>query len=333
MPTSIRPLLIMAVAFTLSASEPWRGAQPAGEAVAADLDLALPVGRTSLRVHHPASGAGPWPVVIFSHGLAGSREGYAFLGRRWAEHGYVSIHPDHPGSDTAAFRGLAARELPAALRRATTDLMVLQGRPRLVSALIDGLPAIEAALPALAGRLDRSRIGVGGHSFGAWTTMCVAGMRLRGPDGATADWSDPRPIAFAALSPGGKGPTARDDDWAGIVRPVLVMTGSNDRQPAFLSQPGQDRSGAWRRQAFDLMPPGGKLLAWFEGALHSTYSDGAGARLMGEQEPDPAQVEAVAVLTLAWWDARLRADPGAAAWLADPGAAASLGRWASISAR
>jgi hypothetical protein len=51
---------------------------------------------------------------------------------------------------------------------------------------------------------------------------------------------------------------------------------------------------------------------------------------MGEAQPDPAQVEAVAVLTLAWWDARLRGDPAATAWLADPGSAAALGPWATL---
>jgi dienelactone hydrolase len=323
-------LVCLAVCATGHGGEAWRGASPAASAAVADIAIDLPVGRTTLRIHHPAEGAGPWPVIIFSHGLAGSREGYGFLGRRWAEHGYVSVHPDHPGSDTATFRGLPPRDLPAALRSATTDPAVLEGRPRLVAALIDGLPAIEAAVPALVGRLDRARVGVAGHSFGAWTTMCVAGMRLRGPGGAVADWSDPRPLAFAALSPNGKGQWAQDDDWAAIARPVLVMTGSADRQPAFLSPPGQERSGAWRRQAFDLMPAGSKLLAWFDGALHSTYSGGAGARLMGEAQPDPAQVEAVAVLTLAWWDARLRGDPAATAWLADPGSAAALGPWATL---
>jgi predicted dienelactone hydrolase len=333
----IRPIALAAALLSgaaLPAVEPWAGALPAGAVAQADATLALPGGVATVRVRHPAAGAGPWPLVIFSHGLAGSREGYGFLGQRWAAHGYVVVQPDHPGSDTASFRGLGPGKLPQALRTAALDPAVMESRPRLVARLIDGLDELERQVPALAGRIDRARIGVGGHSFGAYTTMWVAGLQVRGPGRGPLDWSDPRPRAFAALSPGGRGAFSQDADWAGITRPVLVMTGSDDHQPAFLARPGGTKQdGQWRRQAFDLMAPGGKLLVWFDGARHCTYSNGAGNLLTGDPAPDPAQVEAVAVATLAWWDARLRDHPGAQAWLADPGAAAALGPWAAISAR
>lgn len=325
---------ILLLCASLMAADPWSGVLPAVPVAQDDLDLALPGGGTAqVRIHRPAQPGGLCPVIIFSHGLAGSRTGYAFLGRRWAAHGYVVIHPDHPGSDTAAFKGQRPAELSAALRRATTDPAILAGRPRLVAQVIDALPALEQAVPALAGHLDRTRIGVGGHSFGAWTTMCVAGARVRGVSDPPADWSDPRPIAFAALSPSGPSQLSQPGDWAACTRPVLVMTGSEDRQPAFLTPPGTVRDGTWRRQVFELMPAGGKLLAWFEGARHCTYSDGAGNMLTGEPRPDPSQVEAVAVLTLAWWDARLRGDAAAQAWLADPATPAVLGAWAALTAR
>lgn len=322
----MRHVLLVALACAAMTSEPWAGSLPAAPATSTDLDLRLSDGGVArVRVHCPAAPERSCPVVIFSHGLAGSRSGYGFLGRRWAEHGYIAIHPDHPGSDTATFTGLRPAELSIALRRATIDPAVLDGRPRLVARIIDALPALAAAVPVLAGRIDAARIGVAGHSFGGWTTLAVAGMRLR-----ERDLSDPRPLAFAALSPPGPGPAS---DYAACTRPVLVMTGSDDRQPAFLSPPGEERSGAWRRQVVDLMPPGGKLLAWFEGARHSTYSDGAGNALTGEPRPDPAQVAAVALVTLAWWDAHLRGDQAAHAWLADPGTPAVLGTWAVLSGR
>lgn len=328
------PLLLLLVA-TLAAAESWVGALPTMDTVNQDLDLALPGGGTAaVRVFFPAHGDGPWPVVIFSHGLAGSRTGYGFLAKRWSAHGYVVVLPNHPGSDTDTFRGKPLSELTQNLKRATTDPAILAGRPKLVSQLIDALPALEQAVPALAGHVDRAKVGVGGHSYGAWTTMCVAGMRPRITAGAPVDLSDPRPIAFAALSPNGPSAISDPADWAGCTRPLLVMTGSDDRQPAFLNPPGEERSGAWRRKAFDFAPAdGGKMLAWFEGSRHCTYSDGAGAMLSGEPRPDPAQVEAVAVTTLAWWDARLRGDARAKAWLEDPAAPASLGAWARFERR
>ena len=185
-------LLVLGLTMALPAGEPWRGTLPNGSAIWADVTVALDDGtNAAVRVHHPAAGDGPWPVVVFSHGLGGSREGYGFLGKRWAEHGYVSIHPDHPGSDTAVFRGNAPAELTQAMRQATTALRILEGRPRLIAALISALPTLERVVPALAGKLDHKRVGVAGHSYGGWTTMSVAGQKLR-LSGEPKDWSDPR---------------------------------------------------------------------------------------------------------------------------------------------
>jgi len=52
-----------------------------------------------VKIYSPKSGNGPFPVIIFSHGLVGSREGYEYLGRHWASRGYVSVHLQHYGSD------------------------------------------------------------------------------------------------------------------------------------------------------------------------------------------------------------------------------------------
>lgn len=57
------------------------------------------------RIYYPQDGAGPFPVIIFSHGLGGSREGYEYLDRFWASPGYVSVHIQHSGSDPAVWQG------------------------------------------------------------------------------------------------------------------------------------------------------------------------------------------------------------------------------------
>ena len=38
-------------------------------------------------------------MIVFSHGLGGTRDGYEYLGRHWASYGYVSVHLQHKGSD------------------------------------------------------------------------------------------------------------------------------------------------------------------------------------------------------------------------------------------
>ena len=47
----------------------------------------------------------PVPLIVFSHGLGGSRNGYQYLGRYWASHGYASLHVQHIGSDNSLWRG------------------------------------------------------------------------------------------------------------------------------------------------------------------------------------------------------------------------------------
>ena len=38
-------------------------------------------------------------LVVFSHGIGGSRRGYTYLGAYWASQGYASLHLQHVGSD------------------------------------------------------------------------------------------------------------------------------------------------------------------------------------------------------------------------------------------
>src|ERR1043166_6939751 len=50
------------------------------------------------KIYAPKDAPGLAPVIIFSHGLGNSREGYSYLGEQWASQGFVSIHPEHPGA-------------------------------------------------------------------------------------------------------------------------------------------------------------------------------------------------------------------------------------------
>src|SRR5439155_21437910 len=45
-----------------------------------------------VKIYFPTDAAGPVPVVIFSHGLGGTREHYEYVGRQWAANGYVVVH-------------------------------------------------------------------------------------------------------------------------------------------------------------------------------------------------------------------------------------------------
>lgn len=58
-----------------------------------------------IRVYLPADKKAA-PVVLFSHGLGGNREGSAFLGKHWASRGYVAVFLQHPGSDDSVWKDL-----------------------------------------------------------------------------------------------------------------------------------------------------------------------------------------------------------------------------------
>ena len=52
--------------------------------------------------------AGGWPVVLFSHGLGGTRAGGEVWGQAWAAAGFVVVRLQHPGSDLDAVRQVAS---------------------------------------------------------------------------------------------------------------------------------------------------------------------------------------------------------------------------------
>src|SRR5450432_2707225 len=70
-----------------------------------------------IRVYLPKEKA-PAPVVLFSHGLGGSREGSAFLGNHWAARGYVAVFLQHPGSDESIWKNKPPAQRMAALQAA-----------------------------------------------------------------------------------------------------------------------------------------------------------------------------------------------------------------------
>ena len=140
--------------------------------------------------------AGPRPVVVVSHGLGGSREGLAYLGRAFAGAGFVAVHLQHAGTDSAIWQG-GGPGLAAAALDPSNALARLQ----------DGIFAVGEVLrrgglagDALTGRVDAARIAVAGHSYGAWTVQHLLGQLLPGGDRGLG-LPDARLRAGIALSP------------------------------------------------------------------------------------------------------------------------------------
>ena len=267
------------------------------------------------KIYCPAEGGGPSPVVIVSHGAGGSREGYEYLGRHWASHGYVSVHLQHIGSDEATWRG---RPDPlSGVRESVADPRSALERPRDVSFAIDQLGELNSSDRVLKGQLDLDRVGLAGHSFGAWTALAVAGETFVLPGGREVDFRDERVLAAVAMS----APVPRRREQAarafGSIRiPCLHMTGTLDDSII------GDTKAAERRIPYDAIREADQYLVTFIGGDHMVFSGRGRLRAARNDELFQGFVRQG---TTAFWDAYLRGDERAKAWLTEGGYAAVLG--------
>jgi predicted dienelactone hydrolase len=245
----------------------------------------------------------PAPVVLFSHGLGGSREGSAFLGTHWAARGYVAVFLQHPGSDDSVWKDKPPAQRLAAMRAAAgLDNFLL--RVDDVRIVLDQLGRwSKSAGHPLAGRLDMARVGMSGHSFGAVTTQALSGQRfVRG-----TSFTDARIKAAVIMSPSGPRVGDPAQAFAGVKIPWMLLTGTRDTAPI------GDADAASRLSVFPALPPGGKYELVLYNAEHSVFTERA---LPGDTQPrNPNHHRSILALTTAFWDAYLRDDPNAKKWL------------------
>lgn len=255
------------------------GADPRGE------DLRV-------RVSAPATGDA-LPIIVFSHGFGSSLEGYGPLTDYWAARGFVVVQPTHLDSRTVALPEDDPRT-PRIWRFRVEDL----------KRVLDHLDVLEAAVPGLAGRLDRDRVAAAGHSFGGQTAGNLLGLRVLDPvTGEGEDLSDPRVKAGVLLATAGRGgadltPFAAEHypfmnpTFAYMTTPALVVMGERDDLP--LTVRGPD----WTADPYHLSPGGKSLLTVF-GAEHSLGGiPGYEARETTDESPERLAV--VQRLTLAY---------------------------------
>ena len=227
-----------------------------------------------MKIYYPEDAAGPFPVIVFSHGLGGTRDGYEYLGRHWASCGYASLHVQHKGSDDSVWKGKA--QPLQAMREAITDPSNSANRPADVKFAVDQLEKTNRETPALKGKLDLKRLGMAGHSYGAWTTLAIAGASAALP-GREATFADPRfkaAIAMSAPAPTVKQTDLLDRTFAAVKIPILHMTGTLDDSPI-----GETKA-AERRVPFDHITGADQYLITFSGGDHLIFS-GRG-RMLGD---------------------------------------------------
>ncbi|MFZ2088802.1 MAG: hypothetical protein WAU47_09520 [Desulfobaccales bacterium] len=275
-----------------------------------------------MKIYYPAKGPGPFPLIIFSHGLGGSREGYQYLGRHWASHGYVSVHLQHLGSDSAIW-ARNPDKLPPALRPAS-KLKNSINRPLDVAFALDQLVMLNQAASPLKGRLDLTRAGVAGHSFGAYTTLAAAGQVFVGPGGREISMREPRLKAAIPMST----PVPRKSQeylsqaYARVTVPCMHMTGTRDDSPV------GETAAAERRLPFDHLRGSDQYLITFQNGDHMMFSDYPCPFDRGLKNPHWHVL--IQSATTAFLDAYLKGEATAKAWLTGGGLAGALGGEATL---
>ena len=269
-----------------------------------------------LRVRWPADGPTPptggWPVVLFSHGLGGTVAGGEVWGKAWSAAGLVVVHLQHPGSDIEAVRRGARDFTDRTGLRAAMGPAQLLARLQGVGFVLDELSRRHANDDGRWAQVRPHAVGLAGHSFGAHTTLGMAGQRYPGHPGI----DEPRLAAFIAFSPTlpAQGDPKRAFDR--LTRPVLCITGTRDDDVVGVGATPDRRIGV-----FAALPTGGKAQLVLEDADHMTFAGQTGRAV----EIVPRSVEArflqsrhhdlVARVTSDWWRAHLLGDAAARARL------------------
>lgn len=255
----------------------------------------------------------PAPVLLFSHGLGGSRHNNAYLAEHWAARGYIVVYLQHPGSDVSVWEDVPPLRRRAALRRAASSENAVR-RYQDVSAALDQLEQWHQAKDhPLTGKLNMQRVGMSGHSFGANTTQGVSGQQFPGNRPSFRDERIDAAVAFSPNSPRLGDPKQA---FGKINIPMMLMTGTLDH--AVIG----DRDVTSRLKVYPALPAGGKYELVLHKAEHSAFTDRS---LPGDkQKRNPNHHRAILGLTTAFWDAYLNEDQAAKAWLDGEGAKSIL---------
>lgn len=268
----------------------------------------------------PAGGfAPPYPLIVWSHGLGGTRDGAAFVARYVAAHGYILAHIQHDGTDDSLWRNEKDIHPWDAIRaKMPVAWEVVRDRYLDVSFALDSLIETLRNDPDIGPILDLDTIGMSGHSFGALTTQAMAGQAVG--RAVPEFFTEPRFKAGILYSPV---PNFRvelppQEIYGPISIPLLHMTGTNDVSP--VEGFGYDK----RVEVWEHANGPDQHLIIIDGADHMVFNGSRG------QLPDYPDLEAdknvISMTSLAWWDAFLKDDAAAMAWLKGEGVQNWLGR-------
>ncbi|GAA3594656.1 hypothetical protein GCM10022223_07180 [Kineosporia mesophila] len=252
-----------------------------------------------VRVSAPTTGEN-LPVIVFSHGFGKSLDAYAPLADFWASHGFVVIQPTHLDSHTL---GLTPEDPRYA------DIWRFRNRD--LTRVLDEIEVLTSSVPGLASRIDRDRIAVAGHSWGATTASMLIGARVVGDAEDVADDRVKATVLLALAGTGGEDLTPfaaqnfafMSPDFSGMTPPALLVAGDADQSPLSVRGP------EWFTDGFHLAPGEKHLLTLF-GAEHSLGGI-TGSGVTETTDENPERVALIQQVTVAYLRSALGIDPTA----------------------
>lgn len=250
------------------------------------------------KLYAPKETNGTVPLVIWSHGLGGSRDGAAFLSRFIAGHGYAVLNIQHPGTDLSLWLGKPGHPWDAIRAVKLTDEVKI--------ARFHDVEHVLTRLKSLAEEtdvdLDLQNIGFSGHSMGAITTQVMAGQKFRG--------KSYKSDAFKAFLPYSQMP-CRDgsaNPYDDMTAPLFMMTGTEDDSPV----DGYDYTA--RQEVFNEMPETTARYALIlKDGDHMVFAGSRGQLEGYDKIPEHERI--IKITSLAWWDWHLKGDENARQWL------------------
>lgn len=260
---------------------------------------------------------GKYPLIVYAHGATGAGTSSFFLCELLAESGYIVAAPDFLDPVYVAriqepvvydpYASMRFNEYIYWLRQYGLNKAAGEGRerfayrPKQLRATIDHLLKLNSENGSFVfNRIDPKKIGVVGHSFGAWTAIVSSG--------ADKSLKDRRIRVVAALS----GPVNRKvyavdstNDLKGVRIPILFEYGENEGESEFKRQGDKEL-------LFDKANRP-KVLYCIRNADHFSFSGGVLGRHKRSSEYrtlDPAR-RAISETTRDFFDAFLKGDSSA----------------------
>jgi predicted dienelactone hydrolase len=260
-----------------------------------------------IKIYLPQNKAGLHPIFIFSHGLGGSREAAQYLGEYLARHNYICFFVQHPGSDEEVWKSAQSGGIAEkfALLKKAANFQNLSARAFDIHFVIDELERRNQIDPNIKNLLDLNKIALGGHSFGAGTTLAIAGQSY--PLNFGRNFKDNRVKAAIYYSPPvnlkGRSPQAV---FGNIKIPGMVMTGTDDNSPI------GDTSAEDRPLAYEGIQASDQYLLNFYGGNHMLFG-GRQGKIKSQNEDKNHQI--IQVVSLAFLNAYLLNNQNDETWL------------------